>query len=77
MIDNKIRRTDVAMSDVTNAYYSCRKRKRRTRQEQEFSIFVSSSIINLRNDILFENYKPMPIRSFLIDNPVLREIFAP
>lgn len=65
------------MGEVCHGYISCRKRKRKTEQEQIFSINITSNLIKLRNELLLGKYKPKPVRSFLIDKPVLREIFAP
>ena len=70
-------KSDVDMAELYRAYRSCRRRKRHTRQEQEFSIHISSNLPGLRNDLLYGTYRPLPVRSFLIDKPVLREIFAP
>lgn len=65
------------MDDLYRAYRSCRKRKRNTVQEQQFSFCVSDSLNQLRNELITGTYKPSPLRTFLIDKPVLREIFAP
>lgn len=65
------------MSELFKAYRSCRKRKRHTRQEQEFSFYITRSLPKLRNLLVTRKYIPLPARTFLITKPVLREIFAP
>ena len=65
------------MGELYHGYLSCRKRKRKTEQEQKFSFNITTNLPKLRNELLLSTYKPLPVRSFLIDNPVLREIFAP
>ena len=75
--DKKMKKSDVDMAELYHAYRSCRRRKHRTQQEQEFSIHITTNLPRLRNELLHETYKPMPVRSFLISKPVLREIFAP
>lgn len=74
---NRIQKTDVDMSELYHGYLSCRKRKRSTQQEQEFSIHISDNLTKLRNELLLGTYTPSPARTFLITSPVLREIFAP
>lgn len=74
---HRINKADIKMVNLYGAYLSCRKRKMHTEQEQQFSIHVSSNLTKLRNELLSRTYQPMPVRSFLIDKPVLREIFAP
>lgn len=72
-----MKKTDVDMGELYHGYLSCRKRKRKTEQEQKFSFNITTNLPKLRNELLLGTYKPLPVRSFLIDNPVLREIFAP
>ena len=71
------RKSDLPMDGLYNGYLSCRRRKRHTQQEQLFSFHVTTNLNCLRNEILYESYRPSPVRSFLIRRPVLREIFAP
>jgi RNA-directed DNA polymerase len=73
----KMKKTDVDAKELYHGYCSCRKRKRSTIQEQEFSINITKNITQLRSELLYGTYKPQPIRSFLVYKPVLREIFAP
>ena len=72
-----MKKTDVDMGELYHGYLSCRKRKRKTEQEQKFSFNITTNLPQLRNELMLGTYKPLPVRSFLIDNPVLREIFAP
>lgn len=72
-----IRKSDVDMGELYHGYCSCRKRKRNTLQEQEFSFHITTALPKLRNELLTETYAPLPARTFLITKPVLREIFAP
>lgn len=69
--------TSIDTEELYHGYCSCRKRKRSTEQEQEFSINITKNLLSLRNDLYQETYVPLPIRTFLVTKPVLREIFAP
>lgn len=70
-------KNDVRMDELYEGYRQCRKRKRSTEQEQDFSIFITENLAKLRNGLLYRNYRPDAVRTFLVYKPVLREIFAP
>ena len=63
--------------DVVRAYGNCRRRKRHTAEEQSFSLRVTDNLLSLNRELVRGTYHPLPNRSFLVDWPVLREIFAP
>ena len=63
--------------EVNVAYGKCRRRKRHTQQEQDFSMHVSDNLLAFCKDLVKGTYQPLPNRTFLVDYPVLREVFAP
>lgn len=58
------------------AYLSARKNKRSTADEYIFERNLNINLAELANDILHRNYKPSRGIAFIIEKPVMREIFA-
>lgn len=58
------------------AYYNARRHKRNTISALFFEIDLEKNILQLRDEILSGDYKPLPPSCFIINKPVKREIFA-
>lgn len=58
------------------AYIDARKGKRKTLDEHKFELNEFENLINLRDDIICRKYKPSRGVTFVIHEPVTREIFA-
>lgn len=58
-------------------FLRCCKRKRGTDAYWLYMCDFFQAFPALRNSILYQQYHPEPLRSFLVFEPVLREIFAP
>ena len=60
-----------------DGFLSCRKHKRDSIEYMDFAMHLVDWLPALRNSVLYGTYEPDPLRAFLVDQPVLREIFAP
>ncbi len=58
------------------AYLEARKHKRCTVDQYKFELNAVENLIKLRDDIMERNYEPGRGIAFVINNPVIREIFA-
>jgi hypothetical protein len=58
------------------AYYSARKNKRNTYNQLKFEIDYESNLFRLSDEIIQNNYQIKPSIAFIINKPVMREIFA-
>lgn len=59
------------------AYLDARPGKRKTHDEHNFEVNAWNNLVNLRDDIIYRTYTPSRGVSFIIHDPVTREIFAP
>ena len=66
----------VAVADVFEAYYACRRRKRRTHSAMAFEVDFEDALVGLWRDINDGSYRPAPAHAFIVRRPVQREIFA-
>ena len=66
----------VELSDVIEAYYSCRRRKRSTVNARRFELNWEMECVSLWEDINNGTYKPRRSIAFIVDKPKPREIFA-
>lgn len=66
----------IPLVDVFNAYYECRKHKRRTDSQVLFEINLESNVIDLWREINERTYEIGASTCFCITRPKLREVFA-
>ncbi len=64
------------MAELTRAFYEARRAKRSTNDEQVFEMRMTENLLRLRDDILEGNYHPSSGIAFIVNDPVMREIFA-
>ena len=58
-------------------YLGCSKNKKGSKEWLDYAMNLCQNLIDERTAILFGKYYPGLLRAFLVDQPVLREIFAP
>jgi len=68
--------TEKLLCDLFQAYYDTRKHKRNTISSVSFEMNYESKIFALRDDLVSGNYTISSSISFIIKDPVQREIFA-
>lgn len=73
---NEPMRPQIDIGDVFEAYYECRKNKRRTLNALQFELQFEKKLIRLWRDINSGHYKIGHSIAFMVKKPVLREIFA-
>lgn len=66
----------VALAELLEAYYLCRRNKRRTMNALAFEVDYESALLALRDEINAGIYQPRRSIAFIVDQPVKREIFA-
>ena len=64
------------LNDLFHAYYYARKNKRNTINQLKFEIEYEHNIFELYDEIFSQLYHPKPSICFIVDKPVMREIFA-
>jgi RNA-directed DNA polymerase len=62
--------------ELFEAYYLCRKNKRNTHNALAFEMDYEKNLVELCDEINKGNYRPRRSITFIVDKPVLREIFA-
>lgn len=67
---------EIALEDVFEAYFECRKNKRRTANALAFEADYESRLIELWKDINSGAYQPGTSIAFIVTEPVKREVFA-
>lgn len=65
-----------SVEDIFNAYFSCRANKRNTKGAIEFEEDYESNLFKLLDEINERRYMTAPSIAFIVDKPVIREIFA-
>ncbi len=65
------------LSDLFQAYFDCRRRKRRTTQAIQFEQHYESNCIQLHREIMSGTYQPEHYQLIYVTDPVMREIFVP
>ena len=68
--------TAIPLEDIFNAYYECRKHKRNRTGALQFEVDLESNLVELWEEINSGTWKPRPSTVFIVDKPVIREIFA-
>ena len=66
----------IDLTDLFEAYLSCRKNKRNTMNALAFEIDYEHQLITLHQEINEGRYRPGRSIAFIVDQPVQREIFA-
>lgn len=66
----------LTLPDLFIAYYNCRKNKRNTINALNFEINYESNLINLYDEIIKREYEIWKSTTFIVTDPVKREIFA-
>ena len=66
----------VELEELFQAYYDCRKNKRRTINALSFEVDFENNLIQLWRDINHHTYNPGRSIAFIVTKPVLREVFA-
>ena len=64
------------LTDLFQAYYEARKKKRNTASQLAFEIDLEHNLMELYEQIRDRNYTPSPGVCFVVNRPVKREIFA-
>lgn len=67
---------DIELSDIMEAYFSCRKNKRRSPSAIAFEVNYERNCLELWESISNRTYIPYPSIALVINKPVKREIFA-
>lgn len=65
----------IELWEVIDAYYECRKRKRRTINAMKFEIDWEAEAVRLWTDINNGTYRPGRSIAFIVNKPTKREIF--
>lgn len=68
--------SDVRLEDVFQAYFECRKNKRRSLSALRFELDYERQVTALWEDIQSRRYHIRSSNTFIVTKPVLREIFA-
>lgn len=71
--DNK---TSISLEDFFEAYYQCRKRKRRTINALEFEVDYEANLVRLWKEVNSRKYEIGKSICFIVTKPKIREIFA-
>jgi len=66
----------ISIYDIFYAYHECRKHKRNKTGAIEFEIDLEKNLVELWTDIVTGVYEPQPSTVFIVEEPVVREIFA-
>lgn len=66
----------IELHEVIDAYYECRRRKRRTVNAMKFEMDWEAEAVSLWEDINNGTYRPGRSIAFIVDKPTKREIFA-
>ncbi|NDV97482.1 hypothetical protein D0T84_21680 [Dysgonomonas sp. 521] len=67
---------EIALSDMFEAYYCCRKNKRKTGNALKFELDYENNLIQLWREINAGSYRVGRSIAFIVEKPVKREIFA-
>lgn len=65
-----------SFQDLLNAYYQCRRRKRRTINAAKFELNFEEHLLKLERELRNHTYQPGRSICFVITDPKLREVFA-
>lgn len=66
----------VRLEDIFEAYYDCRRRKRRSADSLGFEVDYERNLVALCDEINAHQYRPSPSVTFVVNRPLYREVFA-
>ena len=66
----------IPLEDIFSAYYECRRHKRNRAGALQFEVNLESNLVELWEEINSDTWEPRPSTVFIIEKPVVREIFA-
>lgn len=66
----------ISLEQVFDAYYSCRKHKRNTRDAMAFEVDLEENLIQLWTELNDGTYRIGKSTVFIVEQPVVREVFA-
>ncbi len=66
----------IPLEELFDAYFSCRKNKRRTANAAAFEVNYEDNLVSLWREINDGTYRPGRSLAFIVTKPVKREIFA-
>jgi RNA-directed DNA polymerase len=66
----------IPLEELFDAYFNCRKNKRRTANAAAFEVNYEENLVGLRREINDGTYEPGRSLAFIVNKPVKREIFA-
>lgn len=66
----------ISLESVFQAYFACRKNKRRTKSALRFEMNLEENLISLWRDLNNGTYQISRSNAFIVTRPVIREIFA-
>ena len=66
----------IPLEDIFAAYYECRKNKRNRVGALQFEIDLENNLLELWEEINNGTWQPRPSTVFIVEKPVIREIFA-
>ena len=66
----------IEFHELLEAYFCCRKNKRRTHNALAFELDYEAKLVTLWNEINDGTYRPGKSIAFIVNKPVKREIFA-
>ena len=75
-LENTALTCQIPLEEVFNAYYECRRHKRRTVNALAFELDFEHELIRLWKEINTNKYKIGRSIAFIIKHPVQREVFA-
>ena len=67
----------VTLEDVFEAYYECRRKKRRAEDSLRFEVGFEDNLVELCDRINAREYRPSTSKAFVVPKPLYREVFAP
>lgn len=76
LFDDDTNKAQIELEDLFQAYYDCRKNKRRTANALLFELDFEDNIVQLWRDINNGVYYPGRSIAFIVTEPVQREVFA-
>ncbi|MCL2412191.1 MAG: RNA-directed DNA polymerase [Treponema sp.] len=68
--------TEISLDDIFEAYFECRKNKRNKTGAVQFEVDLEKNLIELWEEINNDTWQPRPSTVFIVEKPVIREIFA-
>ena len=78
--DDKVRHFSISkeqlLIDLYRAYKDARRHKRGRNYQLKFEFNLEENLVNLRDELINQIYKPFPSDCFIIHDPKMREVFA-